>query len=184
MITIGFILYKNNTFTSNNQPEDTSVVVREYLEMMIPHHEEAVKVSTPIMNDLSITEPKVRILAANIVDNQSFEMVQMRNLYIEFLGGYYTATTTYHTITKDLSVLKGDELAKVYLNEMIKHHKEAIKVSQKYMKKIEKVRKASSYTENGLTVMNTHPSLDITYDIAKKLIEDQEKEIELIKSLY
>ncbi len=185
IIVLGFIGYKNNWFTNKSaNSEDTSMVVKEFLDTMIPHYEEAAKVSQPIMNDLSISEPKVRILAANIVDNQSFEMMQMINIYTEFFGGSYTSTTTYKSMKIDTTNLKGDDLAKVYIKNMIKHHELSIKIAKKYIKKLDKIKKASSYTENGLTIINTHPSLDLTYDMAKKIIEEQNKEIELMEKIY
>ena len=182
LITLGFIGYKSDWFNMEEKNRDTSIVVRDFLDMMIPHHEEAVNISRPIMNDLSITEPKVRILAANIVDTQTFEMEKMRNIYIEFLGGSYTSTTT-HSMddTKDL---KGDDLAKAYVENMIKHHKDAIKVAEKYIKLIDKIRKESSTESNGLIITNSHPSIDMTYDIAKGIIQDQKTEIEVMEGLY
>jgi len=187
LISLGFILYKNGTFTKlnfNNQ-KDSSVVVRDFINMMIPHHNEAVKVSLSIMNDLSITEPKVRILAANIVDTQSFEIAKMKTIYSDYLGGEYTSSTSTEShIMGDYKDIKGDDLAKTYIKDMIKHHKEAIKAAEKYIKLIDKINKQNSKTENGLTITNSHPALDTTYEIAKGIIDSQNKEIELMESLY
>lgn len=184
LIVLGFILYKNGVFV-NNKNQDTSVFVRDFIEMMIPHHEEAVKVSLTVMNDLDITEPKVRVLAANIVDNQSFEINQLKNIHAEFLGGeYMMSSSTENHMMRDYTNMKGDDLAKTYIEDMIKHHEEAVKVAEKYVKLIDKVRKASSSSEGGLIVTNSHPSIDMTYDMAKGIIESQAKEIELMKSLY
>ena len=183
LIVLGFILYKNGVFV-NNKDKDTSVFVRDFIEMMIPHHEEAVKTSLVVMNDLDITEPKIRILAANIVDNQSFEINQMKNIYAEYLGGeYMMSSSTQNHMMRDYTNMKGDDLAKAYIEDMIKHHEEAVKVSEKYVKLIDRVRKESSTSGDGLIITNSHPSIDMTYDMAKDIIESQAKEIESMEGL-
>lgn len=185
LIVLGFILYKNGILTDNNKGKDTSVFVRDFISVMIPHHDEALTVSRVIMNDLSITEPKVRILAANIVDNQSFEIDQMKNIYGEYLGGEYTmSTSTEDHMMGDYTNIKGDDLGKAYVKDMIEHHEEAIKVASKYVKLIDKVKKENSTTNNGLVITNSHPAVDMTYDMAKEIIESQTKEIESMKALY
>ncbi len=178
-----FIVYKNKSnIIDINDEKNTAVIVKDFLNKMIPHHEEAIKSSLKVMNDLDITNPKVRILSANIVDTQSFEVAQMKNIYREYLGGEYNySSSSYHDMMTDITNIKGDELAKVYAKDMIKHHDMAIKEAKKYIKLIDKVKKSNAKTENGLTITNSHPAIDLTYDLAKKIVETQEKEILEIK---
>lgn len=195
LIAIGFTVYKSYTDGSfmKKEEKDTSVVVKNFINMMIPHHEEAVTSSMKVMNDLEITEPKVRIFAANVVDMQSFEISKMKNIHEQYLGGEYISTMTmdvdgkindehYEHMMSDVTNLKGDELAKVYAKDMIKHHEMAIKEAKDFIKTIDKVNKANSSSENGLTIINSHPAVDDTYQIVKDIIESQTKEIEVLKS--
>ena len=185
LIALGFIVYKNysSKTISIDDEKNTATVVKNFLNKMIPHHEEAIKISSQVMNDRDITEAKVRILAANIVDNQSFEISKMKNIYSEFLGSDYAlSTSTYKNMIGDLSKLKGDELAKAYIKNMIKHHKEAVSEAKEYVRLIDKIRKAGSTTKDGLTVSNSHPAIDMSYDLAKGIIDSQEKEITVLKS--
>lgn len=179
------------TFKDVAKETDTAVIVRSFFDKMIPHHQEAVDSSLKVMNDLEITDPQVRIFAANVVDTQSFEISRMQNMHREYLGGEYTQTTSldangkgqdhYEHMMSDMSALKGDELAKSYTNDMIKHHEAAVEMAQDYMKLIDKVRSYDSSTENGLTITNSHPAVDESYELAKQIIETQTKEIEMMK---
>jgi uncharacterized protein (DUF305 family) len=157
------------------------------------HHEEAVTSSLKVMNDLEITEPKFRIFAANVVDTQSFEIAKMKNIYSQYLGSEYMSTMImgvdgkvsdehYDHMMTDTKDLKGDALAEIYTKDMIKHHEIAIEEAEEFIKTIDKVNKKNSTTENGLTISNSHPAVDETYQIAKDIIETQTKEVVLLKN--
>lgn len=186
LVILGTILYRmasNNRYASMGEAGNTAVVVQGFLDDMIPHHQEAVDSSLKVMNDLDITNGQVRIFAANVVDNQSFEISRMENIYRELLLKEYIPTVMVdaHATTSTESDLKGDELAKSYTKEMIKHHKKAIDMAGDYVKLIDKIKKATSHTENGLTVTNSHPAIDATYEMAKQIVDTQTKEIEVMK---
>ncbi len=199
LIALAVILYRSmsdNTFKDVANETNTAVIVKSFLDKMIPHHQEAVDSSLQVMNDLDITEPKVRIFAANVVDNQSFEISKMKNIYLEHLGQSYAEnitldvtvedghSTNYHNMMSDTSALKGDELAKVYTEDMIKHHKSAVEMAEDYIEVIDKVNKLNSTKSEGLIITNTHPSIEATYELAKQIIDTQTKEIELLKTWY
>jgi uncharacterized protein (DUF305 family) len=168
-----------------SKQKDTAIVVKDFINMMIPHHEEAITSSLKVMNDLGITEPKVRIFAANVVDTQSFEVSKMKNIYSLYLGGEYsTSTNKASHMMSDVTTLKGDELAKSYTKDMIKHHEKAVEEAKDFIKLIDKIRKSDSTTKDGLTITNSHPAVDDTYQIAKDIVESQEKEIALLKTWY
>jgi uncharacterized protein (DUF305 family) len=185
LIALAVIMYSNlskNRFDLNNEG-DTSAMVKSFIDQMIPHHQEAVLSSLKVMNDLEITEPKVRIFAANVVDTQTFEIQKMKNVYTEYYKQEYeeAAPMTHMMNTEGL---KGDELAKQYTKDMIKHHEAAVDMAKDYIKMIDKVKKASSVTQDGLTITNTHPAIDDTYALAKQIVDTQTKEIEVLKSWY
>ncbi len=184
LIAVGFVIYntKNDGPTAAD-PQNTAIVVTEFINEMIPHHEAAVKASLKVMNDKDIAESKVRIFAANIVDTQTFEIERMKTVQREYLGSDYTGTSTSHHMDS-LENLTGDELAKAYARSMVDHHEDAIDAAKDYIKKIDRIKKATTNTENGLTVTNSHPAIDDTYDLAKQIIETQEKEIAELKSWY
>ena len=181
----------HDTFEDVANETDTAVIVKSFLDKMIPHHQEAVDSSLKVMNDLEITDPQVRIFAANMVDTQSFEISKMESMYREYLGSEYTQTISldakgtgedhYQHMMSDTSGLKGDELAKSYAKDMIKHHEAAIEMAQDYMKLIEKVKSYDSTTSNGLTITNTHPAIEESYELAKQIIDAQTKEIGMMK---
>lgn len=199
LIALAVILYRsmsNNTFKDVANENNTAIIVKSFLDKMIPHHQEAVDSSLKVMNDLGITEPQVRIFAANVVDTQSFEISRMKTIYQEYLGEQYAQSVTldvneesgqtadYHHVMSDMSALVGDELAKVYAKDMIKHHESAIVMAEDYIEIIDKVNKESSVSDNGLIITNTHPSIEATYELAKQIIDTQTKEIEVLKTWY
>ena len=187
IIAIGFLLYKNykdNVYGVDNTNEtNTAVIVRGFLDNMIAHHEEAVNISKVVMNDLEISDPKVRILAANVVDQQTSQIDMMKNIYRIYLYQEYDrANVNYHNMmSADISTLKGDELAKVYKKDMIKHHKDAIDIAEDYIKLVDKIKQSTEVKQDGLVITSSHPAIDESYMIAKDIIEKQEKEIDEMK---
>ncbi len=170
-----------NTFTKVAKTGDEAAVVKAFLNEMIPHHQDAVDSSIKIMNNLDITNGQVRIFAANVVDTQTFEISKMKNIYREYLGMEYAPTVSMSMHATTTADLKGDELAKKYTKDMIVHHQKAIDISKDYIEILDQISKANSSKENGLTITNSHPALDSTYELAKQIIDTQTKEIEVMK---
>lgn len=184
MIALGFILYNNYSnkeLADGVDSKNTTIIVKTFLNKMIPQQIESAQLSNIVMRDLDITEPKYRILAANISDRDSFRVEQMKGLYMTHLGGVY-GSDVYKPIMKDMSEIKGDVLAKSYIKEMIKHHKKAIDDAKDYIKIINKVKKANSNTEDGFTITTSHPAIDDSYDLAVEIVKQYEKDIEEMKS--
>jgi uncharacterized protein (DUF305 family) len=191
LAVIGFTTRSKGTFKDVDDETNTAVIVKSFLDKMIPHHEYAITSSLKVMNDKDITESQVRIFAANVVDSQTFEIEKMKTIYMEYLGAEYAPTIMldaagtgmdHENMTSKTADLKGDELAKAYKEEMIAHHEGAVEMAKDYIKLIDKVRKESAKTEDGLTVSNNHPAIDLTYELAQQIVDTQEKEIEQLKS--
>jgi hypothetical protein len=107
----------------------------------------------------------------------------MKGLYVQYLGGEYNAASSaYKNIMKDLTNLKGDALAKDYVKEMIKHHNKTIGDAKDYIKKIDKIKKASSKTENGLTITTSHPAIDDSYNFAVEIVKNYQSDIDTMKA--
>lgn len=183
LIALGFIGYKNDWF-SFDKGQDANIVLESYLKSMIDHNNTAVISSKIIMNDLEIGEAKVRVMAANIVDTESFDMSRMQNMYTNYLGSEYQISTSTKNIFDNLKDLKGDKLGKVYIRDLISYDKKTIDMSEDFMKKMDRVNKANSTTKDGLTITNSHPVLDESYALAKSLIEVKRKEIESLEKIY
>jgi uncharacterized protein (DUF305 family) len=110
---------------------------KEFLEQMIPHHQEAIDTAKEVLVRGGTT-PEIRILAENIIIAQEKEIAQMGQWYFDWYNEIYTGTNSYKPMMKDLTQLSGAELDKVFLEDMIVHHMGAIQMSQSVQPHIEK----------------------------------------------
>jgi len=168
--------------------KDSDAAVKVFLEEMIPHHQEAVDTSLLTMNDADITNPEIRTFAARVYDKQSFEIAQMKTWYLDWFGVEYGATTTllqapYEPMMGDLTQVKGDNLGKAYLQNMITHHKHAIATAQEIRAFIQKTEEENSTSDGQIRVYNSHPGIDQALIFTKQIEVDQSKEVEEMKKL-
>lgn len=184
LIALGFIGYKTDIFGTKSINKDTSVIVKDYLNTMMIYNNDAVIVSIPIMNNLEIKESKVRVLAANVVDNQSFDISKMKNIYNQYLGPVPEIATSSENIFTDLKDIKGEELGEEYVKDVIEHYKKSIKISEKFIKQIDQYKKYNSVKQGGLVITSSHPAIDESYDFAKNIIEAYKKELDSLKEIY
>lgn len=101
---------------------------REYITEMIPHHEEAI-VSAREVLARSGTTPEIRALAQNIITSQEAEVASMKTMFKDWYGADYKPEGNYKPMMRDVRNLSGVELDKVFLTDMIMHHKMAITMS-------------------------------------------------------
>lgn len=103
---------------------------REFLEGMIPHHQEAVDTAKEVIARGGST-PEIKKLAEDIVVAQEKEIALMKEWYQNWYGQPYTANPqSYTPMMRDLSSLSGVALDKVFLSDMIMHHMGAIMMAQ------------------------------------------------------
>jgi uncharacterized protein (DUF305 family) len=102
---------------------------REFVMSMIPHHEEAI-VSAQDLLARGATTPEIKTLAENIIKAQEVEVAQMKDRYKNWYGADYVADGKYKPMMRSVSSLSGTELDKVFLTDMIMHHKMAIMMAQ------------------------------------------------------
>ncbi len=102
---------------------------QEFLEQMIPHHQEAVDTAKQVLARGAKTE-EVRILASNIVTAQEKEIADMKSWYQTWYGKSYSDAGIYEPMMRDLSLLSGEELDKVFLEDMVMHHMGAIMMAE------------------------------------------------------
>ncbi len=135
---------------------------REFLEGMIPHHQEAVDTAKEVIARGGST-PEIKKLAEDIVVAQEKEIAMMKEWYQDWYGTAYVADPNdYEPMMRDLSTLSGAALDKVFLEDMIMHHMGAIMMAQSVQPYIE--------------------HKEIT-DLSKAIMETQTAEIRLMKSL-
>lgn len=108
-----------------------SVVSSEfaYLAEMVAHHEEAVAAARELDRT---SRPQMRAFGAAIVETQSAQIDQMT----AWLARWYPGRSTdvdYEPMMRDLSGLSGDELDRIFLEDMIGHHMAAVMMSQRLL---------------------------------------------------
>lgn len=101
---------------------------KDFLEQMIPHHQEAVDVSRYLLENSD--NDALKQFAQKIVDQQSKEIWTMLGFYQLWFNTSYPGSSKYMKMMPDLTQLSGQEMDKAYVRGMIDHHQEAVKLSQ------------------------------------------------------
>lgn len=102
---------------------------REFLEGMIPHHQEAVDTAKEVI-ERGGTTPEIKALVENIVVAQEKEIADMKSWYEAWYGVPYTDNGKYRPMMRELENLSGSALDKVFLEDMIMHHMGAIMMAR------------------------------------------------------
>jgi uncharacterized protein (DUF305 family) len=125
---------------SGNAPTDTtSQVDKQFIAMMVPHHEQAIQ-----MADLALTRaksPEVKQLAQTIKQDQTREIQQMRTWYKSWYGTEVVTmpmdgqqmpqSSGRQGMKMDLAALKNaPDFDQEFLRQMIFHHQMAIQMGQ------------------------------------------------------
>ncbi|MFN3692869.1 MAG: DUF305 domain-containing protein [Candidatus Paceibacteria bacterium] len=135
---------------------------REFLEGMIPHHQEAVDTAKEVSARGGST-PEIKKLAEDIVVAQEKEIAMMKGWYQSWYGKAYIADPeAYEPMMRDLSKLSGAALDKVFLEDMVMHHMGAVMMAQSVQPYIE------------------HKELT---DLTKAIVETQTVEIQQMKKM-
>jgi uncharacterized protein (DUF305 family) len=135
---------------------------REFLEGMIPHHQEAVDTAKEVLARGGST-PEMRKLAEEIIVAQEKEITMMKEWYLAWYGEAYVADPAdYKPMMRDLSSLSGAALDKVFLEDMIMHHMGAVMMAQSVQPYIE------------------HKEMT---DLTKAIVETQTEEIQLMRKM-
>lgn len=134
---------------------------REFIAGMIPHHQEAIDTAGEVIERGGSTA-EIKSLAEGIIIAQVEEIERMKLWYEDWYGVTYEDKSDYMPMMRDLSQLSGPELDKVFLEDMIVHHKGAIVMAESVMLHIE------------------HDEID---KLAKEIIKTQSEEIELMERI-
>lgn len=126
---------------------------QDFLEMMIPHHQEAVDSSKLLLAKAEDSEMKKFL--EGVVDTQSKEIEQMKVWYKEWFGKDYVANGNY------MAMMNGAAINQTYRTGMIVHHMEAIAMAKQ------------------LKTFTKRPEL---LKLADDIIATQTKEVEFLRS--
>jgi uncharacterized protein (DUF305 family) len=102
---------------------------QEFIEEMIPHHQEAVDTAKEVIARGGTT-PAIKQLVENIVVAQEAEIAKMKQWYKDWYGKLYTDNGEYAPMMRELKNLSGAELDRVFLEDMIGHHMGAIMMAR------------------------------------------------------
>jgi uncharacterized protein (DUF305 family) len=97
-----------------------------FLAEMVVHHEEAVMAARELERS---ERPEMRAFGESIVESQTAQIDQMEG----WLADWYpdrSGRVDYRPMMRDLDGLSGDELDRVFLEDMIGHHMAAVMMSQ------------------------------------------------------
>jgi uncharacterized protein (DUF305 family) len=110
---------------------------REFLEGMIPHHQEAVDTAKEVIARGGST-PEIKKLAEDIVMAQEKEIAMMKVWYQSWYGKAYVKNAdAYKPMMRDLSKLNGASLDEVFLEDMVMHHMGAVMMAKSVQPYIE-----------------------------------------------
>jgi len=109
---------------------------KEFIEGMIPHHQEAVDTAKEVIAR-GATTPEVKELVENIVVAQEAEIAEMKSWYMDWYGEAYIDTNQYQPMMRELANLSGAELDRVFLEDMIMHHMGAIMMARSVQPHVE-----------------------------------------------
>lgn len=158
----GWMMDNEETLAGGHMMHDMVVSSeQEFLEEMIPHHQEAVDTAKEVLARGAAT-PEVKSLVEGIVTAQEKEIADMKQWYQDWYGKEYQETGEYQPMMRDLENYSGEELDRVFLQDMIMHHMGAIMMA----------RSVQSYIE--------HQEIA---DLTSGIVETQTKEIYTMRQL-
>ncbi|MEY2665264.1 MAG: hypothetical protein RLZZ480_369 [Candidatus Parcubacteria bacterium] len=107
----------------------SGIAERDFLRHMIAHHEEGVAASKILIANPD-TLPQVKTFAEGLAAVQEKELSDMKTWYEAWYSEPYSPSGAYKPLIRDLSTLSGDELNRAFLEDMIKHHTDALTHAQ------------------------------------------------------
>lgn len=103
----------------------------EFIDQMIPHHEEAVSTSNYLLSQTK--NAQLTRFATDVIKVQSEEIAQMKEWYRTWFDKTYTANGEYTPMMNGLTTLRNEQLEKEYIKGMIVHHRGAIEMAEQIL---------------------------------------------------
>lgn len=151
----------NNTHGMDHMVSMVVKSEQEFVEGMIPHHQEAVDTAKEVIARGGTT-PEIKKLVQDIVVAQEKEIALMKVWYEEWYKKPYADNGKYDPMMRDLKSLSGKDLDKVFLEDMIMHHMGAIVMA----------KSVDPYIEHGEIA-----------ELAKNIISSQSLEIQQMQQM-
>jgi uncharacterized protein (DUF305 family) len=133
---------------------------KEFISLMIPHHQEAVDSSQFILD--KVQTPELKTFLESVISLQTQEIEQMKNWYKDWYGTDYQTDKNYHSMMSDFSKIPADQIEQTYIKEMIGHHLGAVQMANSV-----------------LNIVGIKPA---TIEFAQGVIDVQADEITLLQS--
>ncbi len=103
----------------------------EFLQRMIPHHQEAVDTSAFVLTRTANRE--LRAFVDRVIDVQAEEIQQMKTWKKAWFGTEYREDGSYLPMMENLTTLSDQALDQVYIRGMIEHHQGAIQMAEQVL---------------------------------------------------
>jgi hypothetical protein len=110
---------------------------RQFLEHMVPHHQEAVDSSRVVA--ARTEDPEVKRLAEAIIAAQTEEISEMKGWHKRWYGKELQADSSYAPMMAGYEAVPLQELDDRYLSDMIAHHEGAIVSASEFKDRAERV---------------------------------------------
>lgn len=127
-----------STEISNGQVQDKgesmvhSIAItdeKSFLLEMIPHHQEAVESSELLLQ--TVLDPDLKQFLTDVITVQTQEITQMKSWLKDWYKEEYSDKSNYMPMMGELDNYSGEELEKMYIEGMIRHHQGAIAMAEK-----------------------------------------------------
>lgn len=102
---------------------------REFIQRMIPHHEEAIATAKAVL-ERGGTMSEVVELMGGIIAAQTSEVEQMKAWHEAWYGAPYEDNGEYIPMMRDLGPLAGVDIDQAFMEDMIHHHMGAIMMAR------------------------------------------------------
>lgn len=132
--SLGHGSHTHNTEERGSGHEAHKMLVQseaEFLQQMIPHHQEAVDTSAYMLTRTA--NPELLAFVARVIDAQAEEIQQMKMWQRSWFGTEYRDDGSYVPMMEDLSKVTGTALDQTYIRGMIDHHRGAIQMAEQVL---------------------------------------------------
>jgi uncharacterized protein (DUF305 family) len=107
----------------------------EFIQQMIPHHQEAIDTSKEII--ASTSNSKLKNFAVEVITTQQKEINQLKNWYQEWHGSAYVDDGQYQPMMPNLDTKTLQAKDQAYMEGMIAHHRGAVSMAEAMQGKAE-----------------------------------------------
>lgn len=115
---------------------NTTLSERQFLQEMIPHHQEAVTTAKLVLEKGQNAE--VKKLAQEIITAQEKEIIDMKTWYKNWYQEDYKDNGSYKPMMRSsLSTLSGNALDRAFLEDMVEHHMGALMMGQSVISNVQ-----------------------------------------------